>query len=82
MHDARASDKDLSKFTRFSSTREPIKIVVGAAGIFERSELQKESAYGEYRYERPADCAVGFERAGTGVFGEASSSSPCCPGAV
>lgn len=39
----------------------------------------KESACGECRYERPADCAVGAESAGADVPGEASSSSSCCP---
>src|SRR2546430_1665469 len=45
-------------------------------------EASKESAYGECRCERPADRAVGAEWARTGVFGEASSSSPCCPVAI
>jgi putative transposase len=50
--------------------------------IEERSELRKESAYGESRCERPADRAVDFDCARTGVFGEASSSSPCSPVAI
>jgi hypothetical protein len=32
--------------------------------------------------ERPADRTVGAESVGTGVLGEASSSSPCCPIAI
>jgi hypothetical protein len=45
-------------------------------------EASKGERYDERRCERPADRAVGAECAGTGVFGEASSSSPCCPVAI
>jgi hypothetical protein len=39
----------------------------------------KESARGECTCEWPAGRAVGFECAGTGVFGKTSPSSPRCP---
>jgi hypothetical protein len=41
-------------------------------------EPSKGSAYGGCRDKRPADRGTGSERAGTGVLGKASSSSPRC----
>ena len=45
-------------------------------------ESLMESAYGKCRQERSTDRAVGTERTGTIIFGEAGSSSPRCPLAV
>jgi predicted SAM-dependent methyltransferase len=57
------STKILSKFTRSSSTREPIKIVIGAAGIFERGWTATEIE--QLNLLKPADWQRMFKRRGS-----------------
>jgi predicted SAM-dependent methyltransferase len=55
--------KILSKFTRSSSTREPIKIVIGAAGIFEPGWAATEIE--QLNLLKPADWRRLFKRRGS-----------------
>jgi len=59
----RLSAKILSKFTRFSSTHEPIKIVIGAAGIFEPGWTATEIE--QLNVLKPADWRRMFKRRGS-----------------
>ena len=59
----RLSRTSLSKFMRFSSAREPVKIVIGAAGVFEPGWTATEIE--QLNLLKPADWRRTFERRGS-----------------